>query len=170
VDGNGPWIEKEVCKNGNAGNNGQVVNNVQITVSAGDTITIEVGWGGGGSGGAAINDTGGTTFSGNADRTRGSDGNSSEKPGQTAAKTSRGGMGGMHGLIFLSSEYTSDLQKGGNSPNAGNATAASGGTKKGAGGTAGDEYATGGMYVSGGGGGAAGGFTLKSATVAVMEL
>jgi hypothetical protein len=170
VDGAGPWIDKEVYKNGNTGNNGQV-KGAQITVSTGDIITIEVGWGGGGSGGAAINDTGGTISSDNADnKTLGSAGNSSNKPGQTAANASRGGMGGMHSLVFPTSEYTSDSQKGGSSPNAGNAAAAAGGQTKGAGGAAGDEYATGGMYASGGGGGAAGGFTLKSATVAVMEL
>jgi hypothetical protein len=165
VNGSTILGQKEVYKNGFKGNNGQEVKNVQITVSPGDVIRIEVGYGGGGSGGAADNDTYSDPSTGNADRTKGSEGNAKQKSG-TSAGASRGGMGAMHGLIFPGSSYP--LQKGENSPAAGNATAASGGQSRGAGGAGGDEYATGGMYASGGGGGAAGGFTLKSATVAVQ--
>jgi hypothetical protein len=168
VNGNTWSGAKEVYKDGFPGNDGAPAEG-SFDVSAGDIITIEVGWGGGGSGGAANNDGGGYVSSGSATTTLGSEGISKDVPGKTAANASRGGMGAMHDLIFLLSEYTSDLQKGESSPNVGGATAASGGPTKGAGGSAGDEYATGGMYASGGGGGAAGGFTLKSTTAALEE-
>ncbi|GHV71374.1 hypothetical protein AGMMS49928_22850 [Spirochaetia bacterium] len=167
---NGPDLKvhgKEMYENGVKGNNGQTTTGV-LTVIPGDVITIEVGWGGGGSGGAAANDTRGYTSSGSADRTLGSEGKSAQDPGKTSAAASRGGVGGMHSLIFPSSQYTSNLQKGSSSPAASGAAAAMGGQEKGQGGAAGDELATGGMYASGGGGGAAGGFTLTG-TVTVKE-
>ncbi|MHC6203928.1 hypothetical protein ACYULU_12135 [Breznakiellaceae bacterium SP9] len=160
--------DREWYRNGVKGEDGKTKTGTQ-TVLAGDKITIEVGYGGGGSGGAAANDTGGNTSSGSANKTLGSEGSYSKKSG-TSANASRGGVGAMHSLIFPSSGYTSDLQKGSSSPAAGNATAASGGQTKGQGGAAGDEYATGGMYASGGGGGAAGGFILIGSGVKVGEI
>lgn len=168
---NGPDLEannQELYQNGVKGNDGKEKSDV-LRVIAGDTITIEVGYGGGGSGGAAANDTQGYTSSGSADRTLGSEGNSAQTPGKTSAGASRGGVGGMHILLFPGSQYVADLQKGSSSPAASNATAAAGGQTRGAGGAAGDEYATGGMYASGGGGGAAGGFTLTGSNVVLTE-
>ncbi|MDR2536171.1 MAG: hypothetical protein LBD29_09100, partial [Treponema sp.] len=159
---------QEVPKNGTRGSNGQEVRNVQITVYSGDIISIEVGYGGGGSGGAAENDAESHLSTGNADKTRGSEGDSRQKS-STVAGASRGGMGAMHEFIFPGNSYPLNLQRGGDSPGTYSTPVASGGQSKGAGGAGGDGYAGGGMYASGGGGGAAGGFTLKSATVAVVE-
>jgi hypothetical protein len=149
------------------GEDGQLKTDVR-RVFVGDIITIEVGYGGGGSGGAAANDVGGYTSSGSADRTLGSEGSYSKKSG-TNANASRGGVGAMHSLIFPSSDILSDLQTGSSSPAAGAAAnAATGGQKKGEGGSKGlHGNTTGGMYASGGGGGAAGGFVLSSPTVRV---
>ncbi|GHT11700.1 hypothetical protein AGMMS4956_05120 [Bacteroidia bacterium] len=156
--------------NGVKGGNGQIKTGVHL-VFAGDIITIEVGYGGGGSGGAAANHVGGITSSGNADKTLGSEGRNNYTENKTYAKASRGGLGAMHILIFPSSEYTSDIKKGSSSPAvSGVATAALGGQTKGEGSAAGLGHAApGGMYASGGGGGAAGGFTLNGPSVSIEE-
>jgi hypothetical protein len=161
--GNNPWSSTGV-----KGKDGEEKTGT-LYVSAGSIITIEVGWGGGGSGGAAINDVTEYISSGPANLTTGSAGKSSEVSGQTSAKASRGGYGALHYQKTGNADYTG-TDRGGASPAAENAAVAQGGQKKGEGGAAGQVYTTGGMYASGGGGGAAGGFALKSSDVALTEM
>jgi len=149
--------------NGRKGNNGRTKDGT-VSVHAGDVLTIEVGYGGGGSGGAAANDTGGTISSDSADRTLGSEGKSTQEAG-TYANASRGGVGGMHSLVFPDSQFTSDMQKGKSSPAAGRASAAAGGQSKGEGGAGGNADSSVNMYASGG---AAGGFVLNGSNGGIL--
>jgi hypothetical protein len=173
-EGYGPGVSD----NGERGGDGERKSIIGLSVAVGDIIEIEVGYGGGGSGGAANWESlweAGVALSDVPDRTKGSIGVVLTKAGYSSnANASRGGMGGMHSLVFPGSPYPSNLQNGGDSPQAGKANAASGGTYIGAGGEGGDEFRDGNdnnkMYASGGGGGAAGGFTLKSDTVALEPI
>jgi hypothetical protein len=133
----------------------------EFSVNTDDIITIEVGYGGGGSGGAANSNSGEWARSPNSQGYNYSIG----------AKRGSGGdvtNGGVGASPFGGTGYS---QRGENAPTAGdNQWGGQGGQSKGAGGTGGRGYEGSHAYASGGGGGAAGGFTLQSETVAVVEV
>ncbi|GHT22873.1 hypothetical protein AGMMS4957_13650 [Bacteroidia bacterium] len=166
ADSDAPWKS-----NGVKGNDGKTISGT-LSVAVGDIITIEVGWGGGGSGGVANNDTDKSissdynSSSNRAEKTTGSAGSYSG----TSANATRGGVGAMHSLIFPSSDILSYLEKGSSSPNLKDSPEAFGGDAKGKGGSAGQANEIGGVYASGGGGGAAGGFILDSSNANLMEM
>jgi hypothetical protein len=146
-----------------------------VSVQIGDTITIDVGWGGGGSGGS-VNynqpDAGTGDHSVNLDDpTCGAEGEIINNGGdEKAVKATRGGMGAMHSIKSQNpAQYPSDLAMGTDSDAAGSASKGAGGKTMGAGGKGGKAFADADkVYASGGGGGAAGGFPLTRTTVAFV--
>jgi hypothetical protein len=173
---NDNWAGDEFYKNGYKGEDGKS-NTITLSVRQDQVIRITVGWGGGGSGGCAINAVGGKISSqGASEDSRHescySDRNFLKDEGRTAADATRGGLGAMHSLLCSNPahNFPDDLVHGGVSLAAGNATAAPGGQKMGEGGAGGDEYATNGMFASGGGGGAAGGFIFSNSTAIIEEI
>jgi hypothetical protein len=163
---NGNWIgdEKFAKEDGAEGTSATPTASLTIQVYKGDIITINVGSGGGGSGGAANNDNGGypsgkgtKASSTTADGTAGTAGNTQANRG-CYADASSGGNGA-----------SGTSKNGGNSSAAGSASGVSGGQGKGAGGKGGKAVTSGNVYASGGGGGAAGGFTLQSDKVELLE-
>jgi hypothetical protein len=171
----GSTLNTEHSSNGVKGKDGEKKEDQSVTVSAGQTITIEVGWGGGGSGGVANNDVIKVSISsGSAVETSGSVQSIKEAPG-TRADASRGGYGALHYQKTGNTAYT-DTKYGEDSPVVNGTEWAQGGgrpvddqARKGQGGAGGDELRTGGMYASGGGGGAAGGFTIFEDSTAIIE-
>jgi hypothetical protein len=145
-----------------------------LPVEEGDIITIEVGYGGGGSGGAVNNDENVDAQSENAFESEGSLPDWQFNTNCYGNSTG-GGMGAMHSLrpLYADTGYP-NLEKGEDSQYAGpNAGSALGGQSRGQGGAAGigssGSKANGNVYASGGGGGAAGGFTLTSTDAAIIE-
>jgi hypothetical protein len=157
--------------NGYKGEDGKE-DTITLTVSQNQVIRITVGWGGGGSGGCAINVVGGQISSEGASNSCFSIEKFDRRNGYTDAIASRGGLGAMHSLLCPNPahNFPDDLVHGGVSLAAGNATAAPGGQKMGEGGEGGDELATGGVFASGGGGGAAGGFIFSNSTAIIEEI